>query len=61
METAEQKSERLWIEGQKILVQELELKGNFITENIKILQLALDNNILALEHEKNQLNEYLNR
>jgi len=61
MGTEEQKSERLWIEGQKILVQELELKCNFITENIRILQLALDNNVLALEHERNQLNEYLNR
>jgi hypothetical protein len=61
METPEQKSERLWIEGQKILVEELELRNNFIAENIRINQLALENNILSLEHEKNQLNEYLNR
>jgi hypothetical protein len=61
METPEQKSERLWIEGQKILVEELELRNNFIAENIRINQLALENNILSLEHERNQLNEYLNR
>lgn len=61
METREQKSERLWIEGQKILVEELELRNNFIAENIRINQLALENNILSLEHEKNQLNEYFNR
>ena len=61
METPEQKSERLWIEGQKILVEELELRNNFIAENIKINQLALENNTLSLEHERNQLNEYLNR
>jgi hypothetical protein len=61
METPEQKSERLWIEGQKILVEELELRNNFIAENIRINQLALENNALSLEHERNQLNEYLNR
>jgi hypothetical protein len=61
METPEQKSERLWIEGQKILVEELELRNNFIAENIRINQLALENNTLSLEHERNQLNEYLNR
>jgi hypothetical protein len=61
METREQKSERLWIEGQKILVEELELRNNFIAENIRINQLALENNTLSLEHERNQLNEYLNR
>jgi hypothetical protein len=61
METPEEKSERLWIEGQRILVQELELRNNFITENIRIMQLALENNALSLEHEKEQLNQYENR
>ena len=59
MEMYDKKSEELWIESQKILIEEILLRGKFIKENIRINKLALENNNMALKHEKNQLKKYL--
>lgn len=54
-------SQQLWIDSQELLIKELELRQNYIIENIKIMQLALDNNTIQLEHETKCLNDFKNQ
>lgn len=54
-------SQQLWIDSQELLIKELELRQNYIIENIKIMQLALDNNTIQLKHETKCLNEFKNQ
>jgi hypothetical protein len=53
-------SQQLWIDSQELLVKELELRQNYLIENIKIMLLAIDNNSIQLEYEKKSLNDYKN-
>jgi hypothetical protein len=55
-----EKSQDLWIEGQKLLIQELELKKEFMIKNIEIQNTILINTDETLQHELKQLNDYLN-
>jgi hypothetical protein len=55
-----EKSQDLWIEGQKLLIQELELKKQFMIKNIEIQNTILINTEETLQHELKQLNDYLN-
>jgi hypothetical protein len=55
-----EKSQDLWIEGQKLLIQELELKKEFMIKNIEIQNTILINTEETLQHELKQLNDYLN-
>jgi len=53
------KSQNQYLEGQKILIEHLEL--NIVNDEnmISIHQRALSNNTIALAHEKMQLEKYL--
>jgi hypothetical protein len=54
-----EKSQDLWIEGQKLLIQELELKKEFMIKNIDTQNKILINTEETLQHELKQLNDYL--
>ncbi len=54
-----EKSVQLWIEGQELLIKELELKVDFTTQNIVINQKVLQNASESLMHEIKQLNEFI--
>jgi hypothetical protein len=54
-----EKSVQLWIEGQELLIKELEQKVDFTTQNIWINQKVLQNASESLMHEIKQLNQYI--
>lgn len=54
-----EKSVKLWIEGQELLIKELEQKVDFTTQNIWINQKVLQNASESLMHEIKQLNQYI--
>ena len=54
-----EKSVKLWVEGQELLIKELEQKVDFTTQNIWINQKVLQNASESLMHEIKQLNEYI--
>ena len=49
----------LWIEGQKLLIDELSLKEKFLIENIKNQKETLENVKNTIIHEKEQLKDYI--
>ena len=53
------KSVQLWIDGQELLIKELELKIDFTMQNIVVSQKVLQNASESLMHEIKQLNEYI--
>lgn len=55
------KSQDLWIEGQKLLIEELKLKQEFMIKNIENQKKVLLNVEDTLKHEEKQLNDYLNQ
>ena len=55
------KSQDLWIEGQKLLIEELKLKQEFMIKNIENQKQVLLNVEDTLKHEEKQLNDYLNQ
>ena len=59
MDKAYEKSVQLWIEGQELLIKELELKVDFTTQNILVSQKVLQNASDSLMHEIKQLNEFI--
>ena len=59
MDKAYEKSVQLWIEGQELLIKELEQKVDFTTQNIWINQKVLQNASESLMHEIKQLNEFI--
>lgn len=59
MDKAYKKSVKLWIEGQELLIKELELKVDFTAQNIIVSQKALQNASESLMHEIKQLNEFI--
>ena len=54
-----EKSVQLWIEGQELLIKELELKVDFTMRNIVVSQKVLQNTSDSLMHEIKQLNQYI--
>lgn len=54
-------SVRLWIEAQQFLIDELNLKKDYIIKNIDILTKSLDNTNEAIMHEEGQLLSYKNQ
>jgi hypothetical protein len=54
-----EKSVQLWIEGQELLIKELQQKVDFTTQNIVINQKVLQNASESLMHEIKQLNEFI--
>ena len=54
-----QTSIQLWIDGQELLIKELELKIDFTMQNIVINQKVLQNASESLMHEIKQLNEFI--
>jgi len=54
-----QKSVDLWIEGQQLLVSELEIRRNFLITSIKINKSTLKNTEQTLKHERKMLEDYL--
>ena len=54
-----EKSVQLWIEGQELLIKELELKVDFTMRNIVVNQKVLQNASESLMHEIKQLNEFI--
>jgi hypothetical protein len=59
MDKAYEKSVKLWIEGQELLIKELEQKVDFTTQNIWVNQKVLKNASESLTHEIKQLNEFI--
>jgi hypothetical protein len=53
------KSVQLWIEGQELLIKELEQKIDFTMQNIILNQKVLQNASESLMHEIKQLNQYI--
>ena len=53
------KSVQLWIDGQELLIKELEQKIDFTMQNILINQKVLQNASESLMHEIKQLNEFI--
>jgi hypothetical protein len=53
------KSVQLWIDGQELLIKELELKIDFTMQNIVVSQKVLQNASESLMHEIKQLNEFI--
>lgn len=56
-----QKSVDLWIEGQQLLVSELEIRRNFLITSIKINKSNLKNTEQTLKHERKMLEDYLKK
>lgn len=56
-----QKSVDLWIEGQQLLVSELEIRRNFLITSIKINKSTLKNTEQTLKHERKMLEDYLKK
>lgn len=54
-------SVRLWIEAQQFLIDQLNLKKDYIIKNIDILTKSLDNTNEAIIHEVEQLLSYKNQ
>lgn len=54
-------SVRLWIEAQQFLIDELNLKKDYIIKNIEILKNSLNNTNEAILHEGEQLLSYKNQ
>ena len=54
-------SVRLWIESQQFLIDELNLKKDYIVKNIDILTNSLNNTNEAIIHEEEQLLSYKNK
>jgi len=54
-----EKSVQLWIDGQELLIKELELKIDFTMQNIVVSQKVLQNASESLMHEIKQLNEFI--
>jgi hypothetical protein len=54
-----QKSIDLWIEGQELLLSELEVRKSFLITSIKINKATLKNTEQTLKHEKKMLEDYL--
>lgn len=54
-----QKSVDLWIEGQQLLLSELEIRRNFLITSIKINKSTLKNTEQTLKHERKMLEDYL--
>lgn len=54
-------SVRLWIEAQQFLIDELNLKKDYIVKNIDILTNSLNNTNEAIIHEEEQLISYKNK
>lgn len=54
-----EKSVQLWIDGQELLIKELELKIDFTMQNIVVSQKVLRNASESLMHEIKQLNEFI--
>jgi hypothetical protein len=52
-------SVQLWIDGQELLIKELELKVDFTMQNIIVSQKVLQNASESLMHEIKQLNEFI--
>ena len=56
-----QKSVDFWIEGQQLLVSELEIRRNFLITSIKINKSTLKNTEQTLKHERKMLEDYLKK
>jgi hypothetical protein len=54
-----QKSIDLWIEGQELLLSELEVRKSFLITSIKINKATLKNTEQTLKHERKMLQDYL--
>lgn len=52
------KSEKLWIESQEILIEQLKLQKLNAEENIRLNKKSLKNTIESIKHEENLLKKF---
>jgi len=55
------KSEKLWIESQEILIEQLKLQKENAENNIKLNKRSLKNTNASIKHEENCLRKFINQ
>jgi len=55
------KSEKLWVDSQEILIEQLKLQKLNAEENIRLNKKSLKNTLQSIKHEENILKKFLDK